>query len=370
MTDGTPSSQPDNGHASRSATTAGDRLSVFLSNYNHGRFLPQALDALLSQSVQPRQIYLIDDGSTDDSAAILKRYAARSPIIHLVLHERNRGIYANMADFLAQANDEYLYFASADDVVLPGLFERSLALLEHHPRAGLCSALVRIVAVDGGDKGLFETALPSREACFLSPESCAALLRRDESWIMGTTTIYRREALLAAGGFDPALLGYTDGYAGRVIALTTGCCFIPKILASWRRLADSISSHTSSSSVVLAVADRAIELMSTAHRDRFPAGYAQRWRRRWLFGAVSVRLQSGSPEAWDEIEALFAPLGLVDRTALRLSETLPGGRRLAVLYAFLRLRPFDLLTVTRRHLSYRLGQAHVANSRRSETASG
>jgi glycosyltransferase involved in cell wall biosynthesis len=370
MTDRLSFPQPGGSSPARPVAMAAARLSVFLSNYNHERFLPQALDALLAQSVQPRQIYLIDDGSTDDSAAILTEYAARSSIIRLVIHEQNRGIYANMADFLAQASDDYLYFAAADDVVLPGFFERSLALLERYPQAGLCSALVRIIAEDGSDKGLFETALPSREAGFLPPESCAALLCRDESWIMGTTTIYRREALLAAGGFDPALLGYTDGFAGRVIAVTTGCCFIPEILASWRRLEDSISSHTSSSSVVLAVADRAIELMATAHRDRFPDGYARRWRRRWLFGAVSLRLQSGSREAWAEIATLFAPLGLVDRIALWLGQILPGGRQIAVLYAFLRLRPFDIITVFRRHLSYRLHRVCISSLSRSDTVRG
>jgi hypothetical protein len=273
-----------------------------------------------------------------------------------------------MADFLAQASDEYLYFAAADDVVLPGFFERSLALLERYPRSGLCSARVRIIAEDGRDKGVFETALPSREACYFSPETCAALLYRDESWIMGTTTIYRRDALLAAGGFDPALLGYTDGFAGRVIALTSGCCFIPEVLASWRRLEESISARTAGSSLVLAVADRALELMATVHRGRFPTGYAPRWRRRWLFGAVSLHLQSSSSRMWKEVESLVGPLGVADRIALRLGRLLPGGRRIAVLYAFLRLRPFDIVTVTRRHLSYRLGRAHGSDLGRPGTA--
>jgi hypothetical protein len=329
-------------------------LSVFLPNYNHGQFLPQALDALLAQSVQPRQIYVVDDASTDDSAAIIARYAARSPIIRVVLNQENRGIYASMADFLAAASDDYLYFAAADDIVLPGFLAKSLALLERYPQAGLCSALVHLIAENGDERGLFETALPSRESCYLPPERCAKLLCRDESWIMGTTTIYRRDALLAAGGFHPELLGYTDGFAGRVVALTRGCCFIPEVLASWRRLDSGISSQTSGQSAkVLAVAERAVQLMATMHRGLFPEGYAPRWRRRWFFGAVSLLIRSGSDRAWDEVRAICAPLGIADRLVLGVARALPGGRRLAVLYAFVRLRPFDIVTVLRRRMSYR-----------------
>src|SRR5260221_386227 len=102
MTDRPTSPQPGGAPPARPVARAAASLCVFLSNYNHGRFLPHALDALLAQSVQPRQIYLIDDGSTDDSVVILNRSAATSSIIRLVIHDRNRGIYANMAD---QSND-------------------------------------------------------------------------------------------------------------------------------------------------------------------------------------------------------------------------------------------------------------------------
>lgn len=65
-------------------------LSVFLGNYNHGRFIGQALDALLAQSVRPERIYVVDDASSDNSQAIIETYKLRHPeVIQVTLRDRN-----------------------------------------------------------------------------------------------------------------------------------------------------------------------------------------------------------------------------------------------------------------------------------------
>ena len=56
-------------------------LSVVMPNYNHAKFLPRALDSLLGQTRPPDEILVLDDGSTDDSRAILERVAGREPLI-------------------------------------------------------------------------------------------------------------------------------------------------------------------------------------------------------------------------------------------------------------------------------------------------
>jgi len=58
-------------------------LSVIMSNYNHSRFLPEALDAIVNQSRQPDEFIIIDDASTDNSVEIIQSYASRYPFIKL-----------------------------------------------------------------------------------------------------------------------------------------------------------------------------------------------------------------------------------------------------------------------------------------------
>ncbi|HZV78570.1 MAG TPA: glycosyltransferase family A protein, partial [Candidatus Binatus sp.] len=70
------------------------RLSVILPNYNHGALLPRSLGALIQQSLPPHEILVIDDGSTDNSVAVIEAYGRRSDRIRLIRHMANRGAFA------------------------------------------------------------------------------------------------------------------------------------------------------------------------------------------------------------------------------------------------------------------------------------
>src|SRR3954468_19523305 len=113
-------------------------LSVFLANYNHARYLPRALDAVLSQSVRPREVIVLDDASTDDSPRILSEYAQQHDNVRVVRNDRNRGVVANYNRGIAMAQGKYLFLAAVDDYVVPGFFEKALAQLEANPQAGMC----------------------------------------------------------------------------------------------------------------------------------------------------------------------------------------------------------------------------------------
>ena len=78
-------------------------LSVVLPNYNHARYLESALVAHLNQSALPLEIIVVDDASTDESRTIVKRLAARHPIVRLVAMPVNGGVNAAMNRGLAEA---------------------------------------------------------------------------------------------------------------------------------------------------------------------------------------------------------------------------------------------------------------------------
>ena len=117
------------------------RLAVILSNFNHGRYLPESLGSLLGQSRKADEIIIVDDASSDNSVELLNDYASRYPEIKLVCNENNRGYLANGQSALNLMESDYFFAASADDIYLPDFFQKSMALLEAHADAGLCSAL-------------------------------------------------------------------------------------------------------------------------------------------------------------------------------------------------------------------------------------
>ena len=178
-------------------------LSVIVPNFNHAKLIPRALRAFLDQSPPAKEIIVIDDGSTDDSVAVIEAIARSHPSIRLIRHPVNRGIVAAVRSGLDVATGDYLLFGSSDDYVLPGLYGRADAALRANPNAALfCSG---VGLVDDGNKliGLRPVTAPRVTAGYLSPADVRRAIRSTDFWYLGTTTIYRRQLLADAGYFDP-----------------------------------------------------------------------------------------------------------------------------------------------------------------------
>jgi len=220
-------------------------LSVVVCNYNHARFLPEALEAILGQSFRPLEVIVIDDCSTDDSVAVIETFMRMDPIVRLYRNERNQGALVTANRGLELAAGEYIYWGAADDRILPGLFEKSMLLLASYPHAGICSSLLQMIGADGKDRGWIKSPVVSSVACYLSPERALATLTQYGFWFTGQTAVYRRDAILAdCGGYVPELAHRADHFVDMVVALKYGACFMPEVLATYRIL-DSGYAETS-----------------------------------------------------------------------------------------------------------------------------
>jgi len=154
-------------------------LSVMMPNYNHARYIPEALDAMLGQSYRPFEIVIIDDGSTDDSVKVLDGYRERFPDrIQLIRNETNLGLPRNLQRLLDMAKGDYIYIPAFDDLVLPGFLERSMSLLGRHPAAGLCSTVSGIMNESGVFQGLATMPVVRRREGFLAPTEAREELHR------------------------------------------------------------------------------------------------------------------------------------------------------------------------------------------------
>src|SRR5215208_456837 len=112
-------------------------LSVILPNFNHAPFIAQALTALLAQDRPAEEIIVIDDGSSDDSLAIVRRFACQSSAIRLIASPTNRGVVATLRLGAEEARGRYVYFGASDDWVVPGFFSSAISVLAANPQAGL-----------------------------------------------------------------------------------------------------------------------------------------------------------------------------------------------------------------------------------------
>src|SRR5580704_11116787 len=90
-------------------------ISVVLPNFNHGAFVGEALRALLSQSLEPDEIIVVDDASTDNSRSVIEGITAKNPTVRLLVNPQNVGVIRALNRGLELASGCYIYLAAADD---------------------------------------------------------------------------------------------------------------------------------------------------------------------------------------------------------------------------------------------------------------
>lgn len=102
--------------------------------YNNADYLRPAIDSILKQSFKDYEFIIIDDGSKDDSAAIVKTYKDKR--IHFISRP-NKGLSASLNEGITMANGTYIARQDADDISVRDRLQKQVAFLEKHPEVGL-----------------------------------------------------------------------------------------------------------------------------------------------------------------------------------------------------------------------------------------
>jgi glycosyltransferase involved in cell wall biosynthesis len=119
-----------------SSSSSNPKISVVMPVFNGERFLREAVESILNQTFADFEFVIIDDGSTDATAAILKSYS-KCDLRVKVHRQENEGIVASLNRGCILARGEYIARMDADDVSAPQRFERQVVLLDRNPQVGL-----------------------------------------------------------------------------------------------------------------------------------------------------------------------------------------------------------------------------------------
>ncbi|WP_265434745.1 glycosyltransferase family 2 protein [Aeromonas salmonicida] len=115
------------------------KVSVLVPVYNLARFIEPCLLSLLEQQTDFEfEVIAIDDGSSDDSWAILQRLARQWPTLRILQNEQNMGLAKTQKRLLAEARGDYLAYVDGDDLALPGKLQVLADYLDTHPGCALC----------------------------------------------------------------------------------------------------------------------------------------------------------------------------------------------------------------------------------------
>lgn len=221
-----------------------------MANHNHAHYLPTSLGGVFGQTRMPDEVIIVDDGSTDDSLAVIGGFQARHRNLRLIRNTSNRGVLYSVQRGLEACHSSHVAFLAADDMFFPDFIELSMARLERYPHAGLCFSAyatlddatgdVHDYSVDASQGGSFDIR---RYPEYMEPAVFRRQLKQGIVWISGNTVIASLEAIRQAGGFRPELRWHTDWFLNTAVLLRHGACVVPKVLSAIRARSDSYSSQ-------------------------------------------------------------------------------------------------------------------------------
>lgn len=209
------------------------KLSIALATYNGGRFLQEQLDSFAAQTLLPDELVVGDDGSTDDTLAVLERFAATAPFpVHIQRNPRNYGYSRNFCEIVERCGGDIIFLSDQDDYWMADKLQRCVDALRQ-PGAMLVTH----------DARLADGELNPAEATMLSQLRASGSLDPD-ALMNGCCMAFDR---FLAGFVCPPPYDFHDMWLAVVARLMNGRVFIEEPLMLYRRHGGNASgSHLTS----------------------------------------------------------------------------------------------------------------------------
>lgn len=172
-------------------------VTVIIASYNHARYIEASITSVINQTYKNIELLVIDDGSKDDSPAVLKRLQEQYGFD--LRFQANQGLARTLNDAIARAKGDLIVPFGSDDIMLPHRIATQVEYMNGKPEVGICSANIETIDQDGKVMGAREQRnrnLPFRRLDFDD------LFLDRKPGPMAATLMLRREALEKVGGFN------------------------------------------------------------------------------------------------------------------------------------------------------------------------
>jgi hypothetical protein len=209
------------------------KVSVIIPAYNCARYLSSAIESVLAQSYRDFEIVVVDDGSTDDTESVLRRFAASIRLLN-TCHQgpaaaRNRGIKAS--------DGEYVAFLDADDWWVPQKLDEQLAEFEKDTAAGLVFSDLEVLSDDGMVTPSFLSSRPLAASGYVFDQYLRS------RFILTSSVLVRRKCLERVGLFDESMLSLEDCELLLRLCYEYKVALVSKALVHRRQRAGNLTSN-------------------------------------------------------------------------------------------------------------------------------
>lgn len=209
-------------------------VSVIIPAYNYARFLPQAIESVITQTLRDFELIIVDDGSTDDTAAVARKYLSDLRVRYIC--QENRGLSAARNTGIRQARGEYIALLDADDVWLPLKLEKQLLLFEKAEDVVLVYCMVDFID-ESGDM------LPHISWPHKKDASYKDLMYMP--WVVGSgsSVVIKKAIFNESGLFDESLTSVEDTNMWIRILRYRKSAYVDEILVKIRKHRQSMQSN-------------------------------------------------------------------------------------------------------------------------------
>lgn len=265
------------------------RVSVVIPCYNYAHYLPEAINSALAQDYPNIEVIVVDDGSTDESAAVAGRYKDKVRL----LRQSNKGLPAARNAGIRAASGEFVLCLDADDRILAGFCTCTAPVLANNPEVGIVATGLRFFGAV--NYTFVPRALSLQEHLAINQISCSSLFRKCDWDLVGGYDETMRD------GFEDWEFWIRIRKAGRQLTV------VPEVLFEYRRKTSSMVTDS------LARSRDILRFMHDKHADLYREHYSD--IHILLFG---LRFKAVTVGEIQQIQQPVANNGWKDKIPLRL----------------------------------------------------
>lgn len=215
------------------------KISVIMSAYNSAAYIAEAIDSILSQTFSEFMLFVVDDGSTDNTKSIMESYAARDSRIYILVNEKNIGIAASHNKALQHCDTPYIAPMGADDIVVPDWLQKKYDFLEQHPELAALGNAHQTISHDA--KNYYNIWAPPT-----TPHKITQTLFNGGTGIPHGSALIRTAVIKELGGYRENFVAALDVDFWLRLAEKYAIGCLPDILLYYRQHQSS-TSHTRAS---------------------------------------------------------------------------------------------------------------------------
>jgi len=169
------------------------KITVTMPAYNASKFIKEAIESVLAQDHDSFELVILDDGSTDNTWEIIRRYK-KDPRVRAFRNRKNTGGGAARNRTIRLARGKYVSFCDADDLMMPGNLKTLSRFLDAHPKTGMVYPKTLVITIDAKSRML--------ETPFVTGQDFSKGWDLLGNLVCQGGAMARKRLLLKAGGYD------------------------------------------------------------------------------------------------------------------------------------------------------------------------